>query len=59
MQVVSYFYALYKKCYNFSKWKVVPPPTRLLDSPYIERNNPHFHTGHRLTRLPHEYIGYT
>ena len=57
MQVVSYFFALYKKnCYNFSKWEVVKPPTRSLDSPYIEHGNLHFHTKHRLSRLPHEYI---
>ena len=56
MQVVSYFSALYKKCYKISKWKVVKPPTRSLDSPYTEHGNPHFHTEHRLNRLPHEYI---
>ena len=44
MQVVSYFFALYKKCYNFSKWKVVQTPTCSLDSPYTEHGNPHFHT---------------
>ena len=44
MQVVAYFSALYKKCYNFSKWKVVQPPTRSLDSPYTEHGTLHFHT---------------
>ena len=56
MQVVSYFFALYKKHYNFSKWKVVQPPTHSLDSPYTEHSNPHFHSEYRLNRLPHEYI---
>ena len=56
MQVVSNFSALYKKCYNFSKWNVVKPPTRSLDSPYTEHSNPHFHTEHHLNRSPHEYI---
>jgi hypothetical protein len=45
-----------KKCYNFSKWKVINPPTRSLNSPYTEHNNPHFHTEHCLNQLPHEYI---
>ena len=56
MQVVSYFSALYTKCYNFSKWKDVQPPTRSLDSLYTKHNNPHFHTEHRRNRLSHEYI---
>ena len=56
MQVVSYSSALYKKCYNFSKWKVVQPPTCSLDSPYTEHDNLHFHTKHRLNRLPYKYI---
>ena len=56
MQVVSCFSALYKKFYNFSKWKAIKPPTRSLDSPYLEHGNPHFHIEHRLNRLPHEYI---
>ena len=45
-----------KKCHNFSKWKVVQPPPRSLDSPYTEHGNPHFHTEHRLNQLPHEHI---
>ena len=56
MQVVSYFFALYKKFYNFSKWKVVKPPTRSLDSPYTEHGNPRFYTKHHLNWLTHEYI---
>ena len=56
MQVVSYFFALYKKCYNFSKWKVVEPSTRSLDSPYTEHGKQYFHIEHRLNRLPREYI---
>ena len=56
MQVVSYFFALYKKCYNFSKWKVVQTPTCSLDSPYTEHGDLHFHIERRLNRLPHEYI---
>ena len=56
MQVVSYFFVLYKKCYNFLKWKVVQAPTRSLDSPYTEYTILHFHTKHHLNRLPHEYI---
>ena len=56
MLVVSYFSALCKKCYNFSKWKVVQTPTRSLDSPYTEHGNLHFHMEHRLNWLPHEYI---
>ena len=54
MQVVSYFPALYKNFYNFSKWKVVKPPTRSLDSPHTEHSNPHFLTEHHLNQLPHE-----
>ena len=56
MQVVSYFPAPYKKYYNFSKWKVVKPPTRSLDSSYTEHGNPNFYTEHHLNRLPREYI---
>ena len=56
MQVVSYFFVLYKKCYNFSKWKVVQPPTRSLDSPYIEHGNMQLHTEYRLNWSLHEYI---
>ena len=56
MQVVSYFFALYKQCYNFPKWKVVQIPTRSLHSPYTEHGTPHFHIEHRLNQLPHEYI---
>ena len=56
MQVILYFSNLYKKCYNFSKWKVVKPSTRSLDSPYTKHGNPHFHTKHHLNRLPHECI---
>ena len=56
MQVVSYFFALYKKCYNFSKWKVVQSPTRSLDSPYTKHGNPYFHTEHHLNRLLDEYF---
>ena len=52
MQVVSYFLALYKKCYTFSKWKVVKAPTCSLNSPYTKHGNPHFYTLHRLNRLP-------
>ena len=53
MQVVSYYYVLYKKCYNFSKWKVVQTPTHSLDSPYTKHGNRHFYTERRLNRLPH------
>ena len=56
LQVVSNFSTLYKNCYNFSKWKVVKPPTRSLDSSYTEHGNPHLHTEHCLNRLSHEYI---
>ena len=42
MQVVSYFSALYKICYDFSKWKVVQPPACSLDSSYTKHGNPHF-----------------
>ena len=59
MQVVSYFSALCKKCYNVLKWKVVQPPTRSLDSAYTEHGNPHFRTEHCLNRLSHEYINTT
>ena len=55
MQVVLYFFALYK-CYNFLKWKVVQPPPRSLDSPYTEHGSPHFHIEHHLNWLTHEYI---
>ena len=56
MQVVSYFLVLYKKCYNFSQWKVVQTLTCSLGSPYTEHGIPHFHTKHRLNRLSHEHI---
>ena len=52
------FYLPYtRKCYNFSKWKVVKPPTiRSLDSSYTKHGNPHFHIEHRLNPSPHEHI---
>jgi hypothetical protein len=57
MQVVSLFILPYtEKGCKFSEWKVVKRPTRSLDSPYIEHCNPHFHTKHRMNRLPCEYI---
>ena len=56
MQVVSYFSALYKNCYNFLKWKVVQSPARSLDSSYTEHSNPHFHAEHCLNWLPREHI---
>ena len=56
MQVVLYFYPSYKNIYNFSKWKVVKPPTRSIDSSYAEQSNPHFHTKHHLNRLTNLYI---
>ena len=56
MQVVSQFYSMYKKFYNFSKWKVVKPPTCSLDFPHTEHGNSRFHREHHLNRLTHEYI---
>ena len=43
MQVVSYFSALYKRCYNFLKWKIFKPPTGSLDSPHTGHGEIHFH----------------
>ena len=31
-----------KKCYNFSKWKVVQPPTHSPGSPYTNHGTLHF-----------------
>jgi hypothetical protein len=56
MQVVSCFSDLYRQCYNFSKWEVVKPLTRSLDSPHTEHGNLHFPYRHRVNQLPHEYI---
>ena len=56
MQFVSYFFAMHKKFYNFSKWKVVKLHVRSLDSPYTEHGNLQFHTEHHLNRFTHEYI---
>ena len=57
MQVVSCFLCLVQKKSQFFKVEsFVQPPTRSLDSPYIEHGTPHFHTEHRLNRLPREYI---
>ena len=57
MQVVSCFFALYKKNSTvFESRKFVQPPTHSLDSPYTEHDTLHFHPEHLLNRLPHEYI---
>ena len=50
------FFSLVQKLLKISKWKVVKPSTRSLDSPYTEHNILHLHTEHRLNRLSHEYI---
>ena len=57
MQVVPYsFCTVQKNSTIFQSGKFVQPPTRSQDSPYTEHGTPHFHTEHRLNRLPHEYI---
>ena len=56
MQVVSFFFALYKKIHNFWKWKVCPTPYSFTRFSHAEHSIPHFHTKHRLNRLPHEHI---
>ena len=50
------FFCPIQKMLQFFKVEVVQPTTCLLDSPYTEHGTPHFHTEHRLNRLPHEYI---
>ena len=55
MQVVPYFCALYKKCYNFQSGKL-SNPYLFTRTCYTKHSNPHFHTKHRLNQLPHEYI---
>ena len=57
MQVVSYFCCPYAKNVTiFQSGKLSNSLLVHLDSPYTEHGNPHFHTKHRLNRLPHEYI---
>jgi hypothetical protein len=62
MQVVSYVFLPYTKNSSiFQSGKFVQPLTRSLASPYTEHGTPHFHTEHRLNRLPQHLtlIGYT
>jgi hypothetical protein len=56
MQVVSYFFTLYKTFHKFQSRKFVQPLTRSLESPYTKHGTLHFHTEHPLNWLPHEYI---
>jgi hypothetical protein len=57
MQVVSYIFCLVQKNSTiFESGQFVQPPTRSLNSSYIEDGTPHFHIEHRLNWLPHEYI---
>ena len=51
-----FFCPIQKNATIFQSGKLVQTPTRSLDSPYTEHGNLHFHTEHRLNRLPHEYI---